>query len=123
MANRKKKTEPAPSGTDIAIASEDDVALVEQDRTGWAPHSSERRDFHNRIRAFPLSVSVWRKKLLERVRTGTPPLPINETSNNEKVCDHLDEGISYLREVSRILAIPSCTGHPISGTRPTRLMS
>ena len=32
-----------------------------------------------------------------------PPLPISETPDDEKVSDRLDEGISYLREVARIL--------------------
>jgi DNA (cytosine-5)-methyltransferase 1 len=105
MAKAKRTTEPAPERVEPDLAVEEDGAPVEPDLSGWTPHPSERRDFHNRIRAFPPSVTAWRRRLLERIRTGTPPLPITEPPATQTLSDRLDEGISYLREVARILAV------------------
>jgi DNA (cytosine-5)-methyltransferase 1 len=105
MARAKRTAEPAPAGPEPEAGVEEDIAPVEPDLSGWTPHPSERRDFHNRIRAFPPSVTSWRKRLLERIRTGAPPLPIRQLPADETLSDRLDEGISYLREVARILAI------------------
>src|SRR5262249_6278910 len=81
------------------------LAPVAPDRSGWTPHPSERRDFLNRIRAFPPSVSAWRRRIIERIRTGRPPLPLASEVDSEKLSDLLDAGISYLRAVARILAL------------------
>jgi DNA (cytosine-5)-methyltransferase 1 len=97
-------------------AGEQDVTPVAPDQTGWPPHPSERRDFYNRIRAFPPSVSAWRRRLLERIRSGKPPLPIPSAPEPHRLADCLDEGISYLREVARILAI--LYGSPNLGNKP-----
>jgi DNA (cytosine-5)-methyltransferase 1 len=105
MARAKRLQEPAPEGPETDIAGEEDLAPVAPDRSGWTPHPSERRDFLNRIRAFPPSVTTWRKRLLERIRTGRPPLPLAGGGDPEKLSDLLDAGISYLREVARILAL------------------
>jgi DNA (cytosine-5)-methyltransferase 1 len=105
MAKAKNTTEPAPKDAEGGIVGEEDIGPVTPDRSGWTPHSSERRDFLNRIRAFPPSVSSWRRRMLERIRTGQPPLPLSGKLDAEQVSDRLDEGISYLREVARILAI------------------
>jgi DNA (cytosine-5)-methyltransferase 1 len=105
MARAKRKPEPAPERAEPDIAGEEDLAPVAPDRSGWTPHPSERRDFLNRIRAFPPSVSAWRRRIIERIRTGKPPLPLTGKIDPEQASDLLDSGISYLREVARILAL------------------
>src|SRR4051812_38944402 len=105
MAKARRRAEPAPEGPEADIVLEEDLAPVEPDLSGWTLHPSERRDFPNRIRAFPPSVTAWRRRLLERIRTGTPSMPIRQVTDAETLSDRLDEGISYLREVSRILAV------------------
>src|SRR6476620_8327788 len=105
MAKASRKNLPAPEGPEPELTVEEDASPVAPDLSGWTPHPSERRDFHNRIRAFPPSVTLWRRRLLERIRTGTPPLPITEPPVPQALSDRLDEGISHLREVARILAV------------------
>ena len=95
-------------------AGEEDLAPVAPDRSGWTPHASERRDFLNRIRTFPPSVSAWRRKLLSRITEGDASLPIK--AGVADVSERLDEGISYLREVARILAL--LYGTPDLGNKP-----
>src|SRR5437764_9501711 len=99
----KVKRKPVTKAPDI-IGDEDTVPIA-PDRSGWTPHASERRDFLNRIRAFPPSVSTWRRQVLDRIRTGKPPLPLTGNVNTEQLSDRLDDGISYLREIARILAV------------------
>jgi DNA (cytosine-5)-methyltransferase 1 len=84
---------------------EEDAVPIEPDLSGWTPHPSERRDFFNRIRAFPAAVSAWRRRLLERLQTGKPPLPVRGPTDDEALSDRLDAGISALREVARLLAL------------------
>lgn len=98
------------------MAGEEDVAPVAPDRSGWTPHPSERRDFLNRIRAFPPSVSLWRRRLLERIRSRRSPFPGAGEIDAEQLGDRLDAGISYLREVARILAV--LYGTPDLGNKP-----
>jgi len=86
-------------------ADDADNGSVPPDQSGWNSHPSERRDFYNRIRAFPPSVSKWRRRLLETIRGGGSAFPTGMTSDNEAVGERLDAGISYLREVARILAV------------------
>jgi DNA (cytosine-5)-methyltransferase 1 len=105
MARAKRTTTPAPQVQEPDIGGEEDVAPVMPDLSGWTPHPSERRDFLNRIRAFPPSVSAWRRRLIERIRTGKPPLPLAGDVDADRLNDLLDAGITYLREVARILAI------------------
>jgi hypothetical protein len=105
MAKATRKNPPAPEGPEPDVAVEEDASPVAPDLSGWTPHPSERRDFHNRIRAFPPSVSAWRRRLLERIRSGQPPLPLAGPVDPGRLSDLLDEGISYLREVARILAV------------------
>lgn len=105
MAKANRSTKPPPEGPDPDIAPEEDLAPVEPDRSGWTPYPSERRDFLNRIRAFPPSVSASRRRIIERIRTGQPPLPLVGKIIPDQLSDRLDAGISFLREVARILAI------------------
>src|SRR5687767_11427206 len=94
---------PVPAGVDVP--GEEDASPVAPDRSGWTPHPAERRDFYNRIRAFPASVSRWRRRLIEAIRGGRSPFPAAAGNDPEQVGDRLDAGISYLREVARILAV------------------
>jgi DNA (cytosine-5)-methyltransferase 1 len=73
------------------------------------------RDFYNRIRAFPQTVSTWRRRILERLRTGKPPLPVSGPADDEALSDRFDAGISALREVTRILAL--LYGRPSLGNK------
>jgi len=105
MTKTKRKAKIAEeTDEDLAVGEEDVVAVV-PDRTGWTPHTSERRDFLNRIRTFPPSVNAWRRRLLARIATRIPPLPLTAKVAVEQINERLDDGISYLREVARILAI------------------
>src|SRR3954454_24304171 len=104
------------SEMETAPAAEEDSTPVAPDRSGWAPHPSERRDFWNRIRAFPPEVVGWRKRLIKelagspgrfRLATGLAPGQLQE---------RLDAGIGHLREVARILAV--LYGSPYLGNKP-----
>jgi DNA (cytosine-5)-methyltransferase 1 len=106
MTRRKPTTQKATLESPLVeIAGDEDATPVAPDHSGWAPQPSERRDFHNQIRAFPPSVNSWRRRLIERLRTGRPPLPITTKIDAEDLTDRLDAGIGYLREVARILAV------------------
>ena len=106
MTRKRQKTHStAPEALEAHPAAEDDGTPIAPDGSGWPPHPSERRDFLNRIRVFPPSVSTWRRRILERIRTGRPPLPISGQVDDDRLNERLDEGISCLREVARILAV------------------
>lgn len=106
MGKVRRATKPPVSGdVDPVLLAEEDTSPVAPDRSGWTPHPSERRDFFNRIRAFPVSVSRWRRLLLDAIRHGESPFSVPPGSDPERISDLLDAGISYLREVARILAI------------------
>ncbi len=99
-------------------AGEEDTSPVLPDLSGWTPHPSERRDFLNRIRAFPPEVAGWRRSLLERLRTdpGRFRLASGLDARNwpagwtptSPICE------SWPR------SWPCCTAHPIWATGPTR---
>ncbi len=91
-------------------------ALCAADRSGWPSHPGERRDFDHRIRAFPAEVAAWRRRLLSRVASDPGRFPRAESASSEQLHGWLDEGISYLREVARILAV--LYGTPDPGNKP-----
>src|SRR5258708_38510761 len=74
------------------------------DLSGWPSHPSERRDLYHRIRFFPPEVSSWRKRFIEHVTNNSARFPAAGKSNVD-VTDAIDQGISYLRDVARILAV------------------
>ena len=102
---RMAKTKEKPITKDPEIIGDEDAVAVAPDRSGWTPHSSERRDFLGRIRAFPASVSTWRRHILDCIRTGNLPLPLTAKRDPGQISDNFDAGISYLREIARILAV------------------
>jgi DNA-cytosine methyltransferase len=99
-----------------STVADDDEAPVPPDRSGWTPHPSERRDFWNRIRVFPREVARWRKRLLRRLANAPGALPLARDLSSEQLQERVDAGISYLREVARVLAV--LYGTPDLGNKP-----
>jgi DNA (cytosine-5)-methyltransferase 1 len=104
----------APEADDPASAA----ALAARDCTGWPPHPSERRDFYHRIRVFPPEMAGWRKRLLRAIAADPARFPCTPLAPREErdLQARLDDGISYLREVARILAV--LYGTPDLGNKP-----
>src|SRR5208283_5071569 len=92
------------------------AALAVLDKTGWPPHPSERRDFNHRIRTFPRPVAAWRKRLLRAIAADPVRFPLAASAGPEEIQARLDDGISGLREVARILA--ALYGTPDLGNKP-----
>jgi DNA (cytosine-5)-methyltransferase 1 len=111
MKQGRKQSKPAaiaqpdemPEEADAS--AEVDTTPVPPDRSGWPLHPSERRDFFSRIRAFPQDVTVWRRRLLDAVRAQPQRFPAAAGFEGEALSVALDTGISFLREVARILAV------------------
>jgi endonuclease III len=78
---------------------------IEPDMSGWTPHPSERRDFWNRIRAFPPEVVAWRRRMIKELAENPRRFTLTTGLDPGILPERLDAGISHLREVARILAI------------------
>ncbi len=74
------------------------------DLSGWPSHPSERRDLYHRIRFFPPEVASWRKWFVEHVQQNPGRFP-EASRKDADLTGLIDAGISYLREVARILAV------------------
>lgn len=83
---------------------EEDGTPVTPDLSGWTLHPSERRDFYHRIRVFPSDVAAWRQQLVRHIQDRPDVFP-DTPSAREQLLERIDAGISYLREVARILAV------------------
>jgi DNA-cytosine methyltransferase len=94
-----RTTQPA------AVTEEPDTGKILPDPAGWPIHPSERRDFFNRIRFFPSEVSRWRRRLLEEIKRGDKRFPLATLEQPTGLADKLDAGISFLREIARILSV------------------
>jgi DNA (cytosine-5)-methyltransferase 1 len=100
-----------PARADAARAIEHDEentsvkGLTLFDKSGWPPHASERRDFYHRIRVFPPEVAAWRRQMLTLIAQQPTRYPIAVSAAPEEVQKRLDEGITHLRELARILAV------------------
>ncbi len=101
-------------GTVLTV--DEDSTPVAPDRSGWTPHPSERRDFWNRIRAFPPEVVVWRKRLVKELLERPGRFHRAAGLSPGQLQERLDSGISHLREISRILAV--LYGSPDLGNKP-----
>ncbi len=112
---RTKRTPEEPTPV-IPEANEEDTSPVAVDPSGWTPHPSERRDFFHRTRVFPPDVATWRRRLLDELRGGSSVFAGAADLEQGELADRLDEGISYLREVARILAV--LYGTPNLGNKP-----
>src|SRR5262249_23370107 len=74
--------------------------------SGWPLHPKERRDFYHRVHAFPPEVADWRQALVERIRSNPGRVRGGKKRDTyEDVRARLDQGIVYLREIARILAL------------------
>jgi hypothetical protein len=69
-----RKQGPVPDSPPSEDALAEDIeepgtaaALAAQDRSGWPPHPSERRDFYYRIRAFPPGVATWARQMVSHI--------------------------------------------------------
>jgi hypothetical protein len=91
----------APGPDDRASAE----ALAARDRTGWPPHPSERRDFYHRIRVFPPEVAAWRKRMLRAIAADAARFRFAAGIPEGEIQARFDDGITYLREVARILDV------------------
>jgi DNA (cytosine-5)-methyltransferase 1 len=85
-------------------SSGEDATPVPPDPSGWSPHPSERRDLYHRVRVFPPDVAAWRQRLAQHVQ-DRPDLFPNAPTDRDQLFERLDAGISYLREVARVLAV------------------
>jgi DNA (cytosine-5)-methyltransferase 1 len=103
----KKRGGPGNQSAEIETTPivEEDSTPVAPDRSGWTPHPSERRDFWNRIRAFPAEVAGWRKRLLKELPESPVRFTLASGLAADQLAERLDSGISHLREVARILAV------------------
>lgn len=78
----------------------------EVDLTPWPPDPRERRDFYHRIRAFPDDVARWREDLVDRLADGSSPfLGSKACPDRDATRALVDDGISFFREITRILAV------------------
>lgn len=100
MAKARTRSE-APSPDDTL---DEDAGTVSPDPSGWPPHPSERRDFYHRVRFFPPDVAAWRQRLAGHV-VARPDLFPAASADREQLLEQIDAGISYLREMARILAV------------------
>ncbi|MCK6680982.1 MAG: DNA (cytosine-5-)-methyltransferase [Thermoanaerobaculia bacterium] len=76
------------------------------DSTGWPLEARERRDFYHTIRAFPAAVMNWREWMLEHIALDPERFSaVSKSSGIRAVRAALDDGISHLREIARILSI------------------
>ncbi len=83
-----------------------DTATPEPDRSGWPPDPRERRDFLHVIRNFPADVAAWRERAVDGILADRERFPSVPGGAGRKVARALlDEGVSQLREVARILAV------------------
>src|SRR3954468_15739409 len=107
MDSMKKRGAAENDTVEIGPAQgvEEDLTPVAPDVSGWTPHPSERRDFWNRIRAFPPEVVGWRKRLLKELAKAPGRFSLATGLSGEQLQERLDAGISHLREVARILAV------------------
>ena len=122
--DEESRQEPAPPPSSIAAGTPVNVeARIVS--SGWPPDARDRRDFYHRIREFPPDVLRWRSAMVERVRREPQTFPLAaaairavtekappgagpeaiEQAIVEALRDMIEDGISYLREVARILAI------------------
>jgi hypothetical protein len=114
------KTAPAPMNAAHATPGPEapvpaDTSPV-RDLTGWPLHPSERRDFYHRIRVFPPEVARWRRRMLRTVAADPDRFPHAAGLPESDIQARLDDGISYLRQLARILA--ALYGTPNLGNKP-----
>jgi hypothetical protein len=96
------------------------AALTTSVLSGWTPHTSERRDFWHRLRAFPREVVAWRKRMLRYLADQPDRFPAAAAvAAPGDVQERLDTGIRLLREIARMLAVLYGTPDLGNKTDPT----
>jgi DNA (cytosine-5)-methyltransferase 1 len=74
--------------------------------SGWPLDPKERCDFYHRVRVFPDDLAEWRKTMVARVGENRGLFRgILPGEAIESIRAKLDDGISYIREIARILAL------------------
>lgn len=74
--------------------------------TRAAKRSPEIGDLYHRPRQFSRSDMAWRRRLVRRVRAEKHLFPgVDPTASEEEIRARIDDGVSFLREVSRCLAV------------------
>ena len=74
--------------------------------TGWHWDPSELGDFYHRPRSFTKDVGKWRRQLVKAIRRGEVASLVSRSGKDEsEIRGELDEIITRLREISRILAV------------------
>ena len=100
---------PAPH---IPGADEATTASCSGD-AGWPADPKERCDFYHRIRVFPPEAAEWRQRMLRRIGQDRALFhSVSARDSVETIRTKLDDGISHLREVARLLSILYGSKHP-----------
>jgi DNA (cytosine-5)-methyltransferase 1 len=95
-ANSAEKVSTSPTAEQAPLA----------DGSGWISEPSERLDFFHRIRTYPPDVAEWRKRMVTLVAADRDRFPlVPSRASTEDVRSLVDEGVTYLREVARLLAL------------------
>lgn len=82
----------------------------------WPHHPKERGDFYHRPRAFPEGVREWRESMVDAVLQARGRYPrVAPDASRDRVRELVDDGISWFREVARILEL--CHGTPSLGNK------
>ena len=107
--------EPSTRGDDEGVMSRNRAESVSKSKqaaisepewlSGWSPAASERKDFYHRVRAFPAAVRRWRQALVKQVLSEPVRFPLAAGLSNEDVRPMVDDGITFLREIARILTV------------------
>ncbi len=118
-----------PAEDPPALTVESSVAVVRPsaaalaDASGWPSDDRDRRDFYHRPREFPPAVAAWRAALVERASAKGSEFPLALRAARdaaaaataagedprqavvERVRELVDEGISFMREIARMVAV------------------
>jgi DNA (cytosine-5)-methyltransferase 1 len=74
--------------------------------TSWPPDPRERCDFYHRTRTFPKEVAAWRKTLASKISMHRSAWPrLQQGATDVQIRELVDDGISYLREIARIVEL------------------
>jgi DNA (cytosine-5)-methyltransferase 1 len=91
---------------DAAALAAEHLGNGADDMIGWPRDPSERADFYHRVRVFPSDLADWRKSLVRQVlEVGTSAQALSHASPSDEAKAHIDDGISRIREIARILAL------------------
>ena len=107
----------SPADTSRPVSSVEDRTESTSDfaaRSGWPFEGRERRDFYHRVREFPPDVQRWRTRMVQMAMEDGERFPLayriahaarNRATAVEQTRALVDDGIIFLREIARIMAI------------------